>query len=607
MANDSPRVQSPTILVNGQLVKEQTYNDLMELRVEQSLQMPASASLRFRDPDFVLLDDRLFKVADKVEVRLPTAKNKDIPVFTGEITAIALDQGPGDRHELVISALDGGHRLAGATHIRSFQNQSYTDVVKAIAGENGLKATVDGGSWMTKQFEYLLQTGTDYAYLSELAEAAGLDWWVEDDKLIMNQPAMSAKKKLTWREDLSRFRVRFSSVEQADSVTVQGWDRAQQKPIKADDKGLLKKAAAVDVGTNAPFADDGHREAASLKGRTGGLTTATLPVASAEEAGALASAIAGRLLSKEVVARGEALGTPELKVGSTVEIIGMGDSVSGDYRLTKVEHLFGIGKALTTRFTAGGRTPSSLADLISAGPDVTEHWGRNGLVVGVVTNNNDPKNQGRVRVRFPSLSAKDEGGWARVVVPGGGAERGVAWLPEIDDEVVVGFDNGDLRFPLIFGGLWSAKNKPPEASGKPVADGKVVRRALTSRLGHHLEFGDGDKPAERHVEVGLAVGKTKFRVGEDKVDIESPKGNPITVRSGSTTIVVAGNGDVSIDGGNITIKAKQKLTLEAPDVEINADRGLKATSGGQAELMGSMTKIQASGMLELKGSMAKIN
>ena len=61
----------------------------------------------------------------------------------------------------------------------------------------------------------------------------------------------------------------------------------------------------------------------------------------------------------------------------------------------------------------------------------------------MVTNNDDPEKLGRVRVQFPTLSADDESAWARIATPGGGKERGLQWLPEVDDEVLVGFELDD--------------------------------------------------------------------------------------------------------------------------------------------------------------------
>ena len=78
-----------------------------------------------------------------------------------------------------------------------------------------------------------------------------------------------------------------------------------------------------------------------------------------------------------------------------------------------------------------------------------------GVVVGVVTNNQDPDGLGRVKVKFPWLSDADESSWARIAAPMAGKERGLYFLPEVDDEVLVIFEHGDLRFPFVPGALWN--------------------------------------------------------------------------------------------------------------------------------------------------------
>ena len=74
-----------------------------------------------------------------------------------------------------------------------------------------------------------------------------------------------------------------------------------------------------------------------------------------------------------------------------------------------------------------------------------------GVVVGLVTNNQDPDKLGRVKVRFPWLGDSDESAWARLATPMAGKDRGLYFLPEVDDEVLVVFEHGDLRFPYILG------------------------------------------------------------------------------------------------------------------------------------------------------------
>ena len=101
---------------------------------------------------------------------------------------------------------------------------------------------------------------------------------------------------------------------------------------------------------------------------------------------------------------------------------------------------------------------SELIDLINASP------ARNGrilgVVTGVVTNNKDPDKLGRVKVRFPWLSDTDESWWARVASPMAGKDRGVFFLPEVDDEVLVAFEHGDPRFPYVIGALWNGSTPP---------------------------------------------------------------------------------------------------------------------------------------------------
>ncbi len=84
-----------------------------------------------------------------------------------------------------------------------------------------------------------------------------------------------------------------------------------------------------------------------------------------------------------------------------------------------------------------------------------------GVAIGIVTNNRDPEKLGRVKVRFPWLSDVNESAWARLCSPLAGKGRGFYYLPEIDDEVLVAFEFGDINRPVILGSLWRGENIPP--------------------------------------------------------------------------------------------------------------------------------------------------
>jgi uncharacterized protein involved in type VI secretion and phage assembly len=83
-----------------------------------------------------------------------------------------------------------------------------------------------------------------------------------------------------------------------------------------------------------------------------------------------------------------------------------------------------------------------------------------GVVVGIVTNNQDPEKLGRIKVRFPWLSDVNESAWARLSTPLAGKGRGFYYLPEIEDEVLVAFEFGDINRPIIIGSLWNGENIP---------------------------------------------------------------------------------------------------------------------------------------------------
>ena len=127
-----------------------------------------------------------------------------------------------------------------------------------------------------------------------------------------------------------------------------------------------------------------------------------------------------------------------------------------------------------------------------------------GVAVGVVTNNQDPDGFARVKVKFPWLSDEDESHWARVATPMAGEDRGLYLLPEVDDEVLVAFEHGDVRFPIVVGALWNGKDRAPAAND----DGKNNIRMLKSRSGHVIRLNDED--GKETIEVIDSSGKNSL-------------------------------------------------------------------------------------------------
>ena len=214
----------------------------------------------------------------------------------------------------------------------------------------------------------------------------------------------------------------------------------------------------------------------------------------------------------------------------------------------------------------------NLYELISGTAEQEVHSRRiTGVVVGVVTNNQDPDGFGRVKVKFPWLSDVDESDWARVAAPMAGNKRGFYFLPEVDDEVLVAFEHGDVRFPYVLGALWNGKDAPPATNG----DGKNNVRLIQSRSGHVIKLNDED--------------------GKETVEIlDKSQKNSIVIDTAKNTITITSDQDITISASKGTIK------LDAQNVEIKSSAATKLEAG-------STMDVKASGTMTVKGATVNIN
>jgi uncharacterized protein involved in type VI secretion and phage assembly len=179
-----------------------------------------------------------------------------------------------------------------------------------------------------------------------------------------------------------------------------------------------------------------------------------------------------------------------------------------------------------------------------------------GVSVGIVAQNKDPEGLGRVKVRFPWREDPDESHWARIAVPMAGKERGVWFLPEVDDEVLVAFEANRPEHPYVIGSLWNGQDLPPERN----QDGKNDLRMIHSRGGHRIVFDDGSRGS---IDIHLKDDKRKVRLDPDGILISDDSGNEITIQSSPGTIKLKSNVSISIESQTIDMKANASMTIQA--------------------------------------------
>jgi uncharacterized protein involved in type VI secretion and phage assembly len=541
---------------------------LLDVQVRESLTLPDTAAVRVRDPDAASVNTK-FKLGDTLEVSFAAADEDSLrQVFKGEIVALEPEFNQGDCI-LAARAYDLGWRLNRQRTSRTFQNQKPEDMVKAVAGASGLAAgQIVATNVVHEYFQQSMET--DWEFCWRVAAMYDYEFFVED-KSFSFRPRQKRAPTITlgWgaRASLISFKPRMSGVGQVKQVTVANHDPKTAQALSG--QATTPRLAGTSEALNG-------RSSAVTNLTAGNVVVADRVVTTAGEARAVAQSTLDRLAKSFVEADGKAFGDPRLRAGDTVKIEDVGQ-FSGEYVLAQTTHTYRGGTGYTTSFLISGRTTHTFSDLLKRdAPD----WASS-LVIGVVTNNNDPDGMGRVRVKFPALGTDIEGWWARVATINAGAERGLFMLPEPGDEVVVGFEHGDARRPFVLGSLYTGRTKVP-------ADLKDPSNERKAKFGVKSDH-------EVHVEGKQAM---KLKTGE-KLVIE-------VNRDGKN-----GTGDALLDAkGKIEEKAAmtfkmtagQTLEIEAnQSVTIKGTGGVTIESSGPVKLQGATVDINATGPVNVKG------
>lgn len=173
-----------------------------------------------------------------------------------------------------------------------------------------------------------------------------------------------------------------------------------------------------------------------------------------------------------------------------------------------------------------------------------------GLYPALVTGNQDPDNQGRVRIKLPWAPDNDGAAyetWARLATMMAGANRGSWFVPDAGDEVLVGFEAGDPRRPYVVGMLWNGSDTPPESM-----DGDNNLKAIVSRAGIRIVLDDS--------------------TGAVKLTLSTPGGHSLVFDDAgrSVTATDSSGNIIKMDSGGISITAAAKVKVDAALIQASA-------------------------------------
>jgi uncharacterized protein involved in type VI secretion and phage assembly len=567
---------------------------LTDAWVEDSRALPDMFVLRFRDPARTVLERSGIAIGTAVTVKVQAG---DAPgpqeLVSGEVTSLTLDlDGAGTVTE--VRGYDPSHRLFRGRTVAAYADMSVADVVRKVAQRANLQVAEVTATSEPPQDSQIMQAGeSDWDFLSRLADATGSELSVVDKKLhfvgptdAAGAPGATAKAHrhplvLEAGQNLLALRAGITAAEQVDHVEVRGWDYLAKQAVTATAPARTTHAELADITPQ------------QLAGRFGApaLLATDVPYRTRAQAQAAASAIAAEVAAGFAELDGLARGNPALRAGTPVALTGVGRPFEGRYTLSTTRHVFREDTGYTVAFTVSGRAERSLHGLATGGGARRVPGG--GVAPAVVTDVRDPRGMGRVKVSLPWLSDDYTSSWARTVQIGAGADRGALILPEVGDEVLVGFEQGDPASPYVLGGLYNGRDAPAHSDTEVVDgnSGQVNARRLVSRTGHVLELVESAGGSDG---VRIATGDGACVLTLDK------QGTRVTVHSDGT-VRIEGSRGVAVDAGT------GALELTGTDVKITATSGV-TVRGAQVSVQGTGTaELKSSGVLTVQGSLVKIN
>jgi Rhs element Vgr protein len=543
------------------------------------------------DQTFPLSDGDTFRPGAKVRIAAGYGSGEDEePIFEGVVVRHGVRVAPDGGARLVVECR---HPIVAATVGRKnahFTDKKDSDVVSEIlSAYAGVSTSVDATAVVHP--ELVQYYCSDWDYVVARAEAAGLLVVADGGEVSVKEPDTSASPVLevTWGDTLMEFDAETDARTQLASVSAVSWDPGTQqvvrkaaKPETLNRQGNLTSAKLADV---VGLADFRLQTPAALD-------EATLEAwARARQIRAGLGRIRGRMRFQ-----GSAAAVP----GSLIRLTGVGDRFEGDVFVTGVEHRLEEGRWTTdAEFGLPDEWLTERPDVV-APPASGWTPGIEGLHVGVVEKLDEhPDGKPMIRVRLPILDT-ETGVWARLATLHATNEAGSFFVPDLGDEVVVGFFANDPGHPVVLGALHStsrpagydltAENRirafvTPEKL-RILLDDETRAVTVETPGGNSVVLDDDAESITLKDQHGNSV-----VLGSEGITLDSPK--DVTIKAtGSVSLQATGNVEVASSGGDVKASGL--------DVSLEADVGFTAKGNASAEL-------SASGQTTVKGAMVMIN
>ncbi|MEU4134394.1 VgrG-related protein [Streptomyces wuyuanensis] len=584
---------------------DELQNRVLRAMVDSRRNAPTMIEITFRDDEADILEQAGITFGSRIEVWGQAAgAAKPTLVGSGEVTALE-----GDFFDLsvitVVRAYDATHRLQRISRVRTFMNMTDSDIARRVAQEAHLPLGRIEAT-RTSHAHLAQMNQTDWEFLSQRACEIGYDFGVDEDGFFFRRTARQsgAPVVLELQRNLRTFRPRVTAAALAPEVEMRVWDPLAAQVVstqtRPDEEAVSLAGAEFDTVMRAtqrptrpptpPVTNSHLGPAPTTDGR---IVVAAAPATGAAIGSASLEALQGptqRVAGSFAEAQALAWGDPRLRAGAEVRVLGPPQPFAGTWKVNAAQHVFDLSEGgYRTRLQLGNPEDRTLLGLTTAPKRAHSARGVDGLVCGVVTDVNDPAGKGRVKVVLPWLAPDHETDWAPVVQAGGGRRAGAMMLPEVGDQVLLGFELGDSRRPYVIGGVLS--NSSTYAVGGPAVEATghtadIVRRGIVSPSGNMLAFhdkvppGQDRSPSQSSIVLGTQDGSLGLVIDQVAGTVTlacrpcSPNSRTtagqirIDCGDGGTVAIAAGSGGhVSIDGGStLSMRAENSISIESAGV-----------------------------------------
>ena len=594
--------------------------DVVELTVETNLFMPAMFTFLLDDHmdprlglcKYIDLDLR-FIIGASIEIGLEDP-NGLLPIkqtlIKGEITSLEPVFTDG-KTQLKVRGYDKCHRMMREKHTRSFLKMKDSEILSKMASEAGVIPKIKDTSI---RFDYLLQYNqSNWDFLCDRANILGLHYYSDGSNLIVcpadSSTYTSTGPTLKLGDDLRHFEPRIVSSGQFTKATVRGWDPKTKKDVEGTQSSADSQTSAgvLLAGSKTTLMAFGSNEEVILEDKA---------VRTKDEAEKMAAGHMANNQNQFIRATGELdKGNPSLQVGAKATIQGVGQRFSGSYFITGVRHTWRAGK-YSEHFEVTGSSPYTLRHLLGGKTGNTSKI--YGVVPAIVTNVQDSEKLGRVKVKFSWMPKSNgtelESDWVRLATPSAGPDRGFYFTPEVDDEVLIAFEHGDVNFPYIVGCLWNGKDKPPKGTAEITKSGVVNQRVVRSRSGHVIIL--DDTQGEEQIIIQDKSQKNSIMFDTKKKSVTIKAEGDLTIEAGGKLILTS-KSDFSLKSeAKTAIESTQGTNIKAGQSQLDLQAAGAALKGTKVDVQGqsqvnvtanAQVSVKGNAMVEVQGGIVKIN